>query len=81
LLLTSTRGRAPTLAFLRTLGGERVLVVHNLGDTSETTGPLELEAESLEPLFTDASVGSPTRGGTTWSLTLPGRATGIWRLR
>ncbi|OJH42293.1 alpha-amylase family glycosyl hydrolase [Cystobacter ferrugineus] len=80
-LLTSTRGRAPTLAFLRTLGSERVLVVHNLGDTSETTGPLELEAESLEPLFTDASVGSPGRSGTAWSLTLPGRATGIWRLR
>jgi glycosidase len=80
-LLTSTRGRTPTLAFLRTLGGERVLVVHNLGDTPETPGPFELEAESLEPLFTDAAVGSPTRSGTGWSLTLPGRATGIWRLR
>ncbi|MFY0581693.1 alpha-amylase family glycosyl hydrolase [Cystobacter fuscus] len=80
-LLTSTRGRAPTLAFLRTLGAERVLVVHNLGDTAQTTGPLELEAELLEPLFTDASVGSPAKSGTAWSVTLPGRATGIWRLR
>ena len=81
LLLSSPRGRAPLLAFVRSFGGERVLVVHNLTNTSGTVGPFELEAETTEPLFTDPSVESPTRSGTAWSVTLPGRATGIWRLK
>jgi glycosidase len=81
LLLTSTQGRSPTLAFLRTLGEERVLVVHNLGDGSATAGPFELQGESAEVLFADASVGSLVRSGGSWSVTLPGHTTGIWRLR
>lgn len=81
LLLSSPRGRAPLLAFVRSFGGERVLVVHNLANTAGTVGPFELEAETTEPLFTDPAVESPTRSGTAWSVTLPGRATGIWRLK
>ncbi|HYO54961.1 alpha-amylase family glycosyl hydrolase [Archangium sp.] len=81
LLLTSTQGRSPTLAFLRTLGAERVLVVHNLTDAAKTAGPFELEGGSAEVLFADYSVGSLVRSGGAWSVTLPGRATGIWRLR
>lgn len=80
-LLTSTAGRAPTLAFLRTWGEERVLVVHNLGDSAETAGPFVLEGEPAEVLFADPAVGSPVRSGDAWSVTLPARATGIWRLR
>ncbi|PTL82924.1 alpha-amylase family glycosyl hydrolase [Vitiosangium sp. GDMCC 1.1324] len=80
-LLTSTQGRTPTLAFLRTLGDEQVLVVHNLSDSSATAGPFALEGESAEVLFADSSVGSLERGGGGWSITLPGHATGIWRLR
>ncbi|OJT19585.1 alpha-amylase [Archangium sp. Cb G35] len=80
-LLTPTQGRAPTLAFLRTVGDERVLVVHNLADVPLTAGPFELEGGSSEVLFADPSVGSLLRNGGGWSVTLPGRATGIWRLR
>ncbi len=80
-LLTSTRGTASSLAWVRTLGSERVLVVHNLGDTALSTGPLEVEAQVAEPLFTDPGVGSPARDGATWSVTLPGRGTGLWRLK
>ena len=80
-LLTSTQGNAPTFAFVRTLGEERVLVVHNLADASVTAGPFPLPGESAEVLFADPSVGSPLRGDGSWSVTLPARATGIWRLR
>jgi glycosidase len=80
-LLTSTEGRAPTLAFLRTWGTERVLVVHNLGDATETAGPFALEDEPAEVLFADPSVGSPVGSDGGWRVTLPARATGIWRLR
>jgi glycosidase len=80
-LLTSTQGHSPTLAFLRTRGEERVLVVHNLTETTVTAGPFELPEESAQVLFTDPSVGSLLRGNGSWSVTLPRRATGIWRLR
>ncbi|MFY0571717.1 alpha-amylase family glycosyl hydrolase [Archangium lansingense] len=80
-LLTSTEGRAPTLAFLRTWGEERVLVVHNLTGGTETAGPFALEGESAEVLFAAPSAGSLVRGDSGWSVTLPAHATGIWRLR
>jgi alpha-amylase len=80
-LLTSTQGRSPTVAFLRTYGNERVLVVHNLTDSPLSAGPFELEGEPAEVLFGDAGVGSPVRNGSGWSVTLPARASGIWRLR
>ena len=80
-LLTSTEGHTPTLAFLRTWGEERVLVVHNLSDGTETAGPFVLEGEPAEVLFAAPSVGSLVRRDGAWSVTLPGRATGIWRLR
>jgi glycosidase len=80
-LLTSTQGTSPTFAFVRTLGEERVLVVHNLADASVTAGPFAVQGESAEVLFADPSVGSPPRGDGGWSVTLPARATGIWRLR
>lgn len=80
-LLTSTQVHSPTLAFVRTLDTERVLVVHNLGDSSEQAGPFTLEGESAEALYTDSGVGAPVRGEGTWSVTLPPRTTGLWRLR
>ncbi|MFY0528244.1 alpha-amylase family glycosyl hydrolase [Archangium gephyra] len=80
-LLTSTEGHTPTLAFLRTWGAERVLVVHNLSDSPETAGPFVLEGEPAEVLFAAPSAGSLVGSDGTWSVTLPGRATGIWRLR
>jgi glycosidase len=80
-LLTSTQERSSTLVFLRTRGAERVLVVHNLSEGAQTVGPLALEGEPAEVLFADPSVGSLAGSDGTWSVTLPGRATGIWRLR
>ncbi len=80
-LLTSTQGHSPTFAFVRTLGEERVLVVHNLTDSSVRAGPFALPGESAEVLFADPSVGSPLGRDGSWSVTLPARATGIWRLR
>ena len=58
-----------------------MLVVHNLGDSTEKTGPLRVEGESAEALFTDANVGEPVRGEGSWDITLPARATGLWRLK
>ena len=79
-LLTPTQGRAPTLAFLRTLEGERVLVVHNLGDAAQSAGPFELEGDTAEPLLVDAGV-EAVREGSGWRVTLPARTSGLWRLK
>ncbi|HEX8436665.1 DUF3459 domain-containing protein, partial [Archangium sp.] len=80
-LLTPTSGGSTTLAFLRTLADERVLVVHNLSDAATVAGPFELAADTAEDLFSDSGVGNPSKGSGVWRVTLPARSTGIWRLR
>jgi alpha-amylase len=80
-LLSPTTGKSSTLAFLRTLDEERVLVVHNLTGSNVTAGPFPLEDESAQVLFADPSVGALSGGPGAWSVTLPARASGIWRLR
>jgi hypothetical protein len=66
---------------VRTLGDERVLVVHNLSDATLVAGPFELAGDTAEPLFTDSGVGTLTKSSGAWRVTLPYRSTGIWRLR
>jgi alpha-amylase len=74
---------APAMvAFLREAGGERVLVVHNLGAAPATVRQA-LPAAPREMLFADpdvAAVADPSKRG-TWKLTLPGYSSAIWRLR
>ncbi len=80
-LFTATSGVSSTLAFVRTLGEERVLVVHNLTDGNVPAGPFPVEGSTVEALFADPNVAPlmATAGG--WQTSLPARATGIWRLR
>lgn len=80
-LFTSTKGVSGTLAFVRTLGDERVLVVHNLTDSSVTAGPFTVEGATPEVLFTDTGVGTLSATANGWQVSLPARATGIWRLK
>ncbi len=80
-VLTPASGSAPTLAFLRTDGSERVLVAHNVTDLFVTGGPYAVTASGVERLFGDAGVGDPSGPPGAWRVTLPPRATGIWRLR
>jgi hypothetical protein len=69
------------LAFMRTLGEERVLVVHNITDSTVSAGPFAIPGSTPEVLFADSNVSalSNTAGG--WQANLPPRATGIWRLK
>jgi glycosidase len=80
-LLTPTTGSSPVLAFLRTLGDERVLVVHNLSDTFTVGGPWAFSASGFDRLFADAGVADPSGGSGNWQVTLPARGSGVWRLR
>jgi alpha-amylase len=80
-LLTATTGVSGTLAFVRTLGEERVLVVHNLSDSSVTAGPFSVEGTTPEILFADSNVGTLSATASGWQASLPPRATGVWRIK
>ena len=70
------------LAFVRTAGKERVLVVHNLGSSEVEAGPYGLAAKSVEPLLVTAGrAGAPTRTPQGWTMRLPAGGSGVWRLR
>jgi glycosidase len=80
-LLTSTKGVSGMLAFVRTLGEERVLVVHNLTDYNVTAGPFSVAGTTPEVLFADSNIGALSGTANGWQVSLPPRATGIWRLK
>jgi len=79
-LLTPTSGASETLAFLRVDGDETVLVVHNLSDSYANAGPFSLSQSSNEALFQDDGA-ALTGGAGAWRVSLPGRGTGIWRMK
>ena len=80
-LFTATTGVSRTLAFVRTLDDEQVLVVHNFSSSQESVGPFNVEATTAEPLFVDPGVTQLTGGTGAWKASIPARSTGIWRLR
>jgi alpha-amylase len=68
------------LSFVRTLGEERVLVVHNVTDYTASAGPFDLPGSTAEVLFADSNVSTLSKTAGGWQASLPPRATGIWRL-
>ena len=72
-------GGSQVLAFVRRDGDEFVLVAHNVSDGLATT-TLNVNALIGDPLFSDG-VPAPSGHPGAWQLTLPPRATGVWKLR
>lgn len=71
---------AQLLAFIREAGDERVLVVHNLGASAATAGPLAVSAGALETIYADGAVGAPTGISGAWTIPMPAHSSGAWRL-
>jgi glycosidase len=69
------------LAFVRTDEKERVLVVHNLSDGFTNSGPLAVSGAGLEKIFADPFVPDPSGASGSWSVILPPRTSGVWRVR
>jgi alpha-amylase len=80
-LFTAATGVSSTLAYERFLGDERVLVVHNLTDSSASAGPFAVQGTSRELLFADPNVSNLSSSLSGWQANLPARATGIWRIK
>jgi alpha-amylase len=78
-ILSPTRSSTPILAFLRETGGERVLVLHNVGTAEIQAGPYDLKAGSAERLFGPEAQPVKEAGG--WTFYLPAGASGVWRLK
>jgi alpha-amylase len=72
---------AQILAFIRDSGDERVLVVHNVSDSSVNAGPMAVSAAGLEMIFADTGVSDPSGSSGAWRIALPPRSSGAWRLR
>ncbi|HYI09954.1 MAG TPA: alpha-amylase family glycosyl hydrolase [Thermoanaerobaculia bacterium] len=72
-------GGSQVLAFLRTEGSERALVVHNVSDGFATTAPMQFTAARFETLFGDITA-TPSGGNGTFTVSLPPRATMIWKV-
>lgn len=67
------------LAFLRRDAAETVLVAHNVSDSFATATGLNFAATAFETLFGDVTL-SPGGGSGSWSVSLPPRATMVWRV-
>ncbi len=68
------------LAFMRESGGERMLVVHNLGATEASAGPWDLHAKAATLVLATID-GAKSRVADGIRVTLPAGGSAIWRLR
>ena len=70
----------PVLAYVRRVGGETVLVAHNLGAAEATLAAPGLPGSVAEPLLADPGA-ALAKDGAAWRAALPPRSSGIWRIR
>jgi len=70
------------VAFIREAGGERVLVVHNVGGSAATVSH-SLPGAPGETLFSDPEVTTAPEPGKrgSWKLSVPAYSSAVWRLR
>ena len=72
---------AQILAFTRDSGSERVLVVHNISDSTVVAGPFAIIAAEFETVYADADVSAPLKISGSWRVTMPPHSSGVWRVR
>ncbi len=68
------------LAFVRSDGDERVLVVHNLSDKPVNTGVMTAPGAAAEPILVDDKA-ELVVDGAGWRARMPARASGLWRVK
>jgi alpha-amylase len=79
-LLTPVTETTSVLAFLRETPGEKVLVVHNLGDAPVEVGPYAVPG-TPDPYFVSPGISPPTGSPGAWKMQLPPHGSGVWRMR
>ncbi len=79
-VLTRAGDPTPVLAFLRETAGEKVLVLHNLGDTAIEAGPYKVPGVP-DPFFVSPGVPPPSGTAGAFKVKLPAHGSGIWKMR
>jgi hypothetical protein len=79
-VLTRAGDTTPVLAFLRETAGEKVLVLHNLGDAPIEAGPYNVPGVA-DPFFVSPGVSPPTGTSGAFKVKLPAHGSGIWKMR
>jgi alpha-amylase len=72
---------AGVLSFLRGDAGETVLVAHNVTPGAATVTVALPGWTGADPLLADPGAALAPGSGESWTLTVPGQGSGIWRLR
>ncbi len=78
--ITPLETSSQILAFIRDSGSERVLVVHNVGDSS-VNAMFNVNAGGFDVIYADSGVSDPSGASGAWRIALPPRSSGAWRLR
>lgn len=79
--LNTQASGAAFVAWTSTYEGETVLVAHNVTGGFISTGPLNVGGTTAEKVWADSTVPAPVKGATGWTLSLPPRASGVWRMK
>ncbi len=79
-VLTRAGDPSPVLAFLRETEGEKVLVLHNLGNTPIEAGPYKVPGVP-DPFFVSPGVPPPSGTAGAFKVKLPAHGSGIWKMR
>lgn len=80
-MLSPVTGMYPVVVFLRKTAAETVLVAHNVSDGMASAGPFPVTAVSSEKVFSDGNGASISGSYGQWSVSLPPRSCGVWRLK
>jgi glycosidase len=79
-ILPGTERSRSVLALLRSEGGQRLLVLHNLANQTVEAGPFLIEARSARPLWTSAPIDEPMVVAGAIGVALPARSSSVWLL-
>jgi glycosidase len=78
--LNAQASGASFTAWTSTWEGETVLVVHNVTGGFISAGPFNVAGTAAEKIWADTTAGTPFKGANGWTVSLPPRASGVWRV-
>ncbi|MFA6955963.1 MAG: alpha-amylase family glycosyl hydrolase [Thermoanaerobaculia bacterium] len=79
--LNTQASGASYAAWTSTWEGETVLVVHNVTGGFISTSALNVAGTTAEKVWADNNVSTPVKGPNGWTVSLPPRSSGVWRMK
>jgi len=79
--LNTQASGASYAAWTSTYEGETVLVVHNVTGGFISTTALNVPGTTAEKVWADNNVSTPVKSPNGWTVSLPPRSSGVWRMK